>query len=256
MNIGGQRETRTLTVLLLLDFESNASTSSAIRPVLFIIILFINNSIRRIIVIKENMFKDLYLKTIKLAGHRNSKFFLGFFSFIESFIFPIPPDVLIIPMTIARRQEWLKIAIIATIGSVLGACLGYFIGYVFFNEIGLKIFELYGVDNTSFLKDKVSSEGGVIAWITLLAIAGFTPLPFKLLTITSGFVHFHIVYFILISLLTRGSRFFIIAFLIGNFGPTMKKIVEKRILTLSIVISLAIIIIAYFIYKFLINFSN
>ena len=154
------------------------------------------------------MFKELYLKSIKLAGHKNSKSFLGFFSFIESFIFPIPPDVLIIPMTIAKKQEWLKIALIATIGSVLGACLGYFIGYVFFNEIGIKIFELYGVDNTSFLKDKVSSEGGVIAWITLLAIAGFTPVPFKLLTITSGFVNFNIIYFILISLITRGSRFF------------------------------------------------
>ncbi len=202
------------------------------------------------------MLKELYLKSLKLAGHKNSKFFLGFFSFIESFIFPIPPDVLIIPMTIAKRQEWLKIAIIATIGSVLGACLGYFIGYVFFNEIGIKIFELYGVDNTSFLKDKVSSEGGVIAWITLLAIAGFTPLPFKLLTITSGFVNFNIVYFILISFLTRGSRFFIIAFLIGNFGPTMKKVIEKRLLFLSIVISLVIITLAYFIYKFLTNFNN
>ena len=202
------------------------------------------------------MLKEFYLKSLKLAGHKNSKFFLGFFSFIESFIFPIPPDVLIIPMTIAKRQEWLKIAIIATIGSVLGACLGYFIGYVFFNEIGIKIFELYGVDNTSFLKDKVSSEGGVIAWITLLAIAGFTPLPFKLLTITSGFVNFNIVYFILISFLTRGSRFFIIAFLIGNFGPTMKKVIEKRLLFLSIVISLVIITLAYFIYKFLTNFNN
>ena len=202
------------------------------------------------------MFKELYLKSIELAGHKNSKFFLGFFSFIESFIFPVPPDVLIIPMTIAKKQEWLKIALIATIGSVLGACLGYFIGYVFFNEIGIKIFELYGVDNTSFLKDKLSSEGGVIAWITLLAIAGFTPVPFKLLTITSGFVHFNIVYFILISILTRGSRFFIIAFLIGNFGPTMKKVIEKKLLPLSILISLAVIALAYFIYKFLINFSN
>ena len=202
------------------------------------------------------MFKELYFKSIKLAGHKNSKSFLGFFSFIESFIFPIPPDVLIIPMTIAKKQEWLKIASIATIGSVLGACLGYFIGYVFFNEIGIKIFELYGVDNTSFLKDKVSSEGGVIAWITLLAIAGFTPVPFKLLTITSGFVNFNIIYFILISLITRGSRFFIIAFLIGNFGPTMKKIIEKRLLSVSILISLIIIIIAYLVYKFLLNFSN
>ena len=202
------------------------------------------------------MFKELYFKSIKLAGHKNSKSFLGFFSFIESFVFPIPPDVLIIPMTIAKKQEWLKIALIATIGSVLGACLGYFIGYVFFNEIGIKIFELYGVDNTSFLKDKVSSEGGVIAWITLLAIAGFTPVPFKLLTITSGFVNFNIIYFILISLITRGSRFFIIAFLIGNFGPTMKKIIEKRLLSVSILISLIVIIIAYLVYKFLLNFSN
>jgi len=202
------------------------------------------------------MFKELYLKSIKLAGHKNSKSFLGFFSFIESFVFPIPPDVLIIPMTIAKKQEWLKIALIATIGSVLGACLGYLIGYVFFNEIGIKIFELYGVDNTSFLKDKVSSEGGVIAWITLLAIAGFTPVPFKLLTITSGFVNFNIIYFILISIITRGSRFFIIAFLIGNFGPTMKKIIEKRLLSISILISLIVIIIAYLVYKFLLNFSN
>ncbi len=202
------------------------------------------------------MFKELYFKSIKLAGHKNSKSFLGFFSFIESFIFPIPPDVLIIPMTIAKKQEWFKIALIATIGSVLGACLGYFIGYVFFNEIGIKIFELYGVDNTSFLKDKVSSEGGVIAWITLLAIAGFTPVPFKLLTITSGFVNFNIIYFILISIITRGSRFFIIAFLIGNFGPTMKKIIEKRLLSVSILISLIAIIIAYLVYKFLLNFSN
>ena len=102
-------------------------------------------------------------------------------------------------MTIAKKNEWKKIAFIATTDSVLGACLGYFIGYVFFNEIGLKIFELYGVDNTNFLKDKVSSDGGTIAWITLLAIAGFTPVPFKLLTITSGFVHFNFFYFVVVS---------------------------------------------------------
>ncbi len=201
------------------------------------------------------MFKELYLKSIKLAGHKNSKKFLGFISFIESFVFPIPPDVLIIPMTIAKRDQWIKIALIATIGSLLGACLGYFIGYVFFNEIGIKIFELYGVENTNFFKDKISSEGGVIAWMTLLAIAGFTPVPFKLLTITSGFVHFNIFYFIIISLLTRGSRFFIIAFLISNFGPAMKKIIEKRLLGISIVIGLILALIAYLVYKFLLNFS-
>ena len=202
------------------------------------------------------MFKQLYNKTIKLAGHKRSKSILGFISFIESFIFPIPPDVLIIPMTIARKHEWIRIALIATIGSVLGACLGYFIGYVFFNEIGLRIFEIYGVDDASFLKDKVSSEGGVIAWITLLAIAGFSPVPFKLLTITSGFINFNILYFVIISLLTRGSRFFLIAFLVGNFGPTMKKIIEKKLLKFSILLSVILIIFAYFIYKFFNNFIN
>ena len=199
------------------------------------------------------MFKALYLKSIDLAGHKNSKFFLGFISFIESFIFPIPPDVIIIPMTIAKRKQWIKIALIATIGSVLGACLGYFIGYIFFNEIGIKIFDFYGVD-PSFWKNKVSSEGGVFAWITLLAIAGFSPVPFKLLTISSGFVHFNLAYFIIVSLLTRGSRFFLIAFLIGNFGPAIKLLIEKKLLKISIIFSIIVIIFAFFIYKFLNNF--
>ena len=202
------------------------------------------------------MFKALYLKTINLAGHKSSKFFLGIMSFIESFVFPIPPDVLIIPMTIAKKQDWSRIALIATIGSVLGACLGYFIGYVFFNEIGIKIFELYGVNNASFLKDKMSSEGGTIAWITLLAIAGFSPIPFKLLTITSGFLHFNLFYFIIVSLITRGLRFFLIAFLIGNFGSAMKKIIEKKLLKVSIIISMVLIIIAFLIYKFIVNFVS
>mgnify|MGYP001253206119 FL=1 len=202
------------------------------------------------------MFREFYNKSIKLAGHKSSKSILGFISFIESFVFPIPPDVFIIPMTIAKRNEWFKIFLIATLGSVLGACLGYFIGLVFFNEIGIKIFELYGVDNASFLKDKVSSEGGIIAWMTLLAIAGFTPVPFKLLTITSGFVHFNFFYFIITAFLTRGLRFFIISFLIGNFGTTMKKIIEKRLITISIIFSIIVIFIAYFVYNFLINFTS
>tara|TARA_Y100000768_G_scaffold184831_1_gene138375 strand:- start:1328 stop:1936 length:609 start_codon:yes stop_codon:yes gene_type:complete len=202
------------------------------------------------------MLREFYNKSIKLAGHKSSKSILGFISFIESFVFPIPPDVLIIPMTIAKRKEWFKIFLIATLGSVLGACLGYFIGLVFFNEIGIKIFELYGVDNASFLKDKVSSEGGIIAWMTLLAIAGFTPVPFKLLTITSGFVHFNFFYFIITAFLTRGLRFFIISFLIGNFGPAMKKIIEKRLITISIIFSVLVILIAYFVYNFLINFTS
>ena len=201
------------------------------------------------------MLTELYKKSIKLAGHKKSKTFLGFISFIESFIFPIPPDVFIIPMTIAKKNEWLKIAFIATVGSVLGACLGYFIGFVFFNEIGIKIFELYGVDDASFLKEKLSSDGGVIAWVTLLAIAGFTPVPFKLLTITSGFVHFNLFYFILVSMITRGSRFFIIAFLIGNFGSKMKQIIEKKLMLASSIVVVILLCVAYFVYNYFIKFS-
>ena len=202
------------------------------------------------------MIKKLYDKCLDWAGNKRANPILAFISFLESFIFPIPTDAMIIPMVIAKRSEFLKISFIAIIFSVLGAVIGYLIGYIFFNEIGIKIFEIYGVDNTSFLKDKISSEGGVVAWITLLAIAGFSPIPFKLLTITSGFIHFNIIYFIIISLITRGSRFFLISFLIGNFGSAMKKIIEKKLLKFSIILSIVLIIFAYLIYKFLINFIS
>ena len=200
------------------------------------------------------MLRKLYDKSIDIASSKKSISFLGFISFIESFIFPIPPDVLIIPMTIAKKKNWLRIATVATIGSVCGAIVGYIIGYVFFNEIGLKIFELYGVDNVSFLKDKVSSDGGTIAWITLLAIAGFTPVPFKLLTITSGFVHFNILYFVIVSALTRGSRFFIVALLIRYFGPAIKNAIEKRLLLASFIFSIIIVVVALLLYNYLKNF--
>ena len=200
------------------------------------------------------MLRKLYDKSLEIASSKKSISFLGFISFIESFIFPIPPDVMIIPMTIANKKNWLRIATVATIGSVCGAIVGYIIGYVFFNEIGLKIFELYGVDNVSFLKDKVSSDGGTIAWMTLLAIAGFTPVPFKLLTITSGFVHFNILYFIFVSALTRGSRFFMVALLIRYFGPAIKNAIEKRLLLASLIFSLIVIVVALLLYNYLKNF--
>ena len=199
------------------------------------------------------MIKKIYEKTLIWASHKNSKLILFFVSVIESFIFPLPPDLLIIPMTIAKMNNWFKIALIATSGSVLGACMGYLIGYVFFNEIGIPIFELYGVDNVTFLKDKVAQGGGIIAWSTFLAIAAFTPIPFKLLTITSGFVHFNFFYFIIISFLARGSRFFLIALLIGKFGPKIKPLLEKKLLKISIIFTILIIVLAYILYLLLNN---
>jgi len=198
------------------------------------------------------MFKELYLKIINLAGHKSSKFFLAVMSFIESFIFPVPPDVLIIPMTIAKKHQWVKIALIATVSSVLGACLGYFIGYVFFNEIGIKIFELYGYEDPNFLKDKFSTKGGFFSWLGILVTAGFTPLPFKLLTISSGFIHFNLIFFIIICVLTRGSRFFLVAFLTYKFGQKFGPFFEKEGAKWSVVITIFVLFIAggfYFLLK-------
>jgi membrane protein YqaA with SNARE-associated domain len=151
-------------------------------------------------------------------------------------------------MTIAKMNDWFKIALIATIGSVLGACFGYFIGYIFFNEIGIPIFELYGINNTSFLEEKISQGGGIIAWASFLAIAAFTPIPFKLLTITSGFLHFNLIFFILICFLVRGFRFFLISILIGKFGPKIKLLIEKKLIKISIIFTILTIGVAFILY--------
>ena len=162
---------------------------------------------------------------------------------------------MIIPMVVAKKKEFIKIALIATIFSVLGALFGYYIGYAL-NDIAIKIFEFYGYENSSSFKEKFSSGGGLTAWLGILVTAGFTPLPFKLLTISSGIIHFNLPFFILICIITRGSRFFLIAFLVGNFGSAMKKIIEKKLLKFSLILSFVLIIFAYLIYKFLINFIN
>ena len=130
---------------------------------------------------------------------------------IESIFFPIPPDVMIIPMTIAKRVEWALIASIASLSSVVGGCIGYAIGYFFYKEIGVHIFEFYGFEGFTSFKDQVSLGKGFYAWIVLLVIAGFTPVPFKLLTISSGFIHFNFIIFILVASITRGIKIFFIS---------------------------------------------
>ena len=115
------------------------------------------------------MFKDLFKKTVSLAGHKSAKFFLSFVCVIESIFFPIPPDVMIIPMTIAKRVEWALIASIASLSSVVGGCIGYAIGYFFYKEIGVHIFEFYGFEGFTSFKDQVSLGKGFYAWIVLLS---------------------------------------------------------------------------------------
>ena len=174
------------------------------------------------------MIKKFFDKCVHWAGHKYSKPILAFVSFIESSFFPAPPDVMLIPMVVAKREQFITIALIATIFSVLGAVFGYFIGYVFFNEVGYKIFEFYGYENTNILKEQFSTKGGFLSWIGILFTAGFTPLPFKLFTIFSGFIHFNILFFIIICIVARGLRFFLEAFLVYKYGSAIGPFLEKQ----------------------------
>ena len=199
------------------------------------------------------MIKKLFDKCVDWAGRKYANFALAIISFIESSFFPIPPDVMIIPMVIAKKQHFVKIALIATTFSVLGGLFGYLIGYVFFNEIGFKIFEIYGYENVDVLKDMFSTKGGMLSWFGLLFTAGFTPLPFKILTITSGFIHYNIFVFILTCVVTRGLRFFLVAFLTNKFGLKIGPFLEKKAVKWTFIIAGIVILLCIGVYFLIIN---
>ena len=198
------------------------------------------------------MLKKIYDKCVAWAGHKSANSILGFISFLESFIFPIPTDVMLIPMVIAKKSEFLKISLIAIIFSVLEAIIGYLIGYIFFNEIGIKIFEIFGDENANIFKEKLASETGLLSGVLILFIAGFTPLPFKIITISSGFVHFNIFFFIITCLLARGLRFLLVGYLAYKYGAALGPFLEKKVGQWTIIISAIIVIIfigIYFIFN-------
>ena len=174
------------------------------------------------------MLKRIYDKCVEWAGHKLANPILALVSFLESFIFPIPTDAMIIPMVIAKRNKFFKISLIAIVFSVLGALIGYAIGYVFFNEIGVKIFEIFGTENSNLFIEKLESEKGLLSGTIILFIAGFTPLPFKIITISSGFVHFNIFLFILTCFIARGLRFFLVAYLAYKYGLSIRPLLEKK----------------------------
>ncbi len=174
------------------------------------------------------MFKGLYQKSLSLASHKSSKFFLAIISFAESSFFPIPPDIMIIPMVIAKKTDYIKIFLIATIFSALGGLLGYFIG-TYFLEIAMKVLEFYGYENQVInLKTNLSEGTGLYIWLATLFLAGFTPLPFKVFTMTSGIIGLNLLIFFLICLLARGLRFFIVAYLSFKFGNIINKLMVKE----------------------------
>ncbi len=193
------------------------------------------------------MIKKLYDKCVAWAGYKYAKQILAIEAFIESSFFPIPPDVMIIPMVISKKKEFLKIALIATVFSVLGALFGYYIGYSL-NELAIKIFEFYGYEYSNNFKEQFTTGGGFFAWLGILITAGFTPLPFKLLTISSGIIHFNLISFIFICIFTRSLRFFLVAYLTYKFGEKLGPFLDKQGTKWSIIISIVIVITALGIY--------
>ena len=198
------------------------------------------------------MFNELYQKSLALAAHRSSKIFLAIVSFVESSFFPIPPDVMIVPMVIAKKNDYFKIFIIATLFSTLGGILGYFIGS-YFLDFGMSVVGFYGYEEkTLSLKKSLTSGTGFYIWLATLFLAGFTPLPFKVFTITSGMIGFNLLIFLIICLLSRGLRFFIVSYLSFKLGDTFNTFMKTKAAVWSAILGIVIVLIfgvIYFITK-------
>ena len=194
------------------------------------------------------MLTKLYQKSLQLAAHKSSKIFLAIVSFIESSFFPIPPDVMIVPMVIAKKNDYLKIFLIATFFSTLGGVFGYLIGS-YFLDVGISVVGFYGYeDKVLSLKDKLTKGSGLYIWVATLFLAGFTPLPFKVFTITSGMIGFNLFIFFLICLISRGLRFFVVSYLSFKFGDTFNKFMQTEAAKWFTILGILIVIIVGAIY--------
>ena len=197
------------------------------------------------------MFRKLYDKCLELAGHRLAKLWLGILSFTESSFFPIPPDVMIAPMVLANKKDYFKIFLIATIWSTLGGLLGYFLGYIFI-DLAMSIINFYGYEEKFVdIKNNINNNQGSLLWLISLFLAGFTPIPFKVFTITSGFLSFNIYLFFLVCLISRGLRFFVVSYLTFKFGESFVKFFETKGGLYSMLIGLILVTLFALVYIFL-----
>ena len=197
------------------------------------------------------MFSKLYDKCLKLASHKSANLYLSIVSFAESSFFPVPPDLMIVPMAIAKNENYLKIFLNATIFSVLGGLFGYLIGFAFV-DLGMNVVEFYGYEEkVNNLKLSLSQGSGMYAWLGILFLAGFTPLPFKVFTITSGLIGFNIFTFIITCLIARGLRFFLVSLLSAKFGEHFANFMKKKGPVWSSIIGVVIVIFFLIIYLIL-----
>jgi len=191
------------------------------------------------------MLRDLYDKVIKLSESKNALPTLAAVSFAESSFFPIPPDVILVPMCLAQPQKARLFAAVCTVASVLGGILGYFIGAFLYDTLGQWLISLYGYgDSVEAFREAYAKWG---AWIIL--IKGMTPIPYKIVTIASGFAGYDFFMFVLLSIVTRGARFFLVAELLRIYGDPIREFIEKR-LTLVLTGFLAAIVGGFFIAKY------
>ena len=192
--------------------------------------------------------RKLYDWTILKSKHPRAIWFLSIISFAESSFFPIPPDIMIVPMVIAKKIDYLKIFIIATVASALGGLFGYFIGSTFI-DLAMNVVQFYGYEEKVIsLKNDLTSGGGVYVFLGALFLAGFTPLPFKVFTITSGIIGFNVLLFFFICLMSRGLRFFVVSYMTYKFSNSFINFMEKNATKWSAVIGLIIVIIGTIIY--------
>jgi membrane protein YqaA with SNARE-associated domain len=175
------------------------------------------------------MFRGLYNWTLRLARHRRAIPAMAAISFAESSFFPIPPDVMLVPMVLARRAQAYLIAAVCTAASVAGGLFGYAIGYFLYDSVGTWLVDLYGMHDAAAEYRLWYAEYG--AWVIL--IKGLTPIPFKLVTIASGLAHFNVGLFILLATLTRGVRFFVMAALLKRWGEPIERFIDERLTLVS-----------------------
>ena len=181
--------------------------------------------------------RRLYDWVLRLAGHPRAIPAMGVIAFAESSFFPIPPDVMLVPMVLANRAKAFIIALVCTVSSVLGGMLGYAIGYYFFETLGEWVVRTYGLQASLAAFRAGFEQYGV--WIIL--IKGLTPIPYKLVTIASGAAHFDLFTFVWASIVTRGLRFFLVAALLWKFGEPIRTFVEKRLTLLTWLFLIALI---------------
>ena len=171
------------------------------------------------------MLRRLYDWCIAAADRPHAAWLLGIISFVESSFFPIPPDVMMIPMSLARPDKSWFYATLCTLTSVAGGALGYFIGAALYDSVGLWVIHLYGLANKAEAFRQAYAQ-----WVTwIILIKGMTPIPYKLITIVSGFAGYSFAMFILLSLVARGMRFYLVAFLLNRFGAQARAIIEERL---------------------------